>query len=323
VKGLYPKVEPYEHGMLRVGADTSVYWETCGNPVGKPALVLHGGPGSGCTPWHRRLFDPAAYRVVLFDQRNCGRSLPSASRPDTDLSSNCTPNLLADIELLRRRLEIDRWTLLGGSWGSTLALVYAEAYPERVSEVVLWGVTTGRREEFDWWFRGGAALLFPEQWQRLRDALPAGDRDRDIASTYYRLLHDADPGVRAAAALSWCRWESITALSASNDELSPRFLDPDFRMAYARIVTHYVVHNAWLEDCAVLRDAPRLSGIPGVMVSGRFDVQAPLRWAWELKQAWPSARHVIVDKAGHDGSAAPVTAELVAAIDEFATRRIN
>ena len=323
MKGLYPKLEPYEHGMLEVGADNYVYWETCGNPAGKPALVLHGGPGSGCTPWHRRLFDPAAYRVVLFDQRNCGRSLPSASRPDTDLSSNCTPNLLADIELLRRRLEIDRWTLLGGSWGSTLALVYAEAYPERVSEIVLWGVTTGRREEFDWWFRGGAALLFPEQWQRLRDALPAGDRDGDVAGTYYRLLHAADPRVRAAAALSWCRWESITSLSAPSDELSPRFLDPDFRMAYARIVTHYVVHNAWLEDGAVLRYAPRLSGIPGVMVSGRFDVQAPLRWAWNLKQAWPSARHVIVDKAGHDGSTAPVTAELVAAIDEFATRRIR
>ena len=304
--------------MLEVGDGNFIYWETCGNPAGKPALVLHGGPGSGCTPFHRRLFDPFAYRVVLFDQRNCGRSLPNASHIETDLASNCTSKLLADIELLRRRLQIDRWMLLGGSWGSTLALVYAEAYSERVSEIVLWGVTTGRHEEIDWWFRGGAALLLPEQWERLRDALPAADRHGDVASAYYRLLHDSNPSVRAQAALDWCRWESITSLSVSAEELSPRFLDPDFRMTYTRIVTHYVTHNAWLEDGAVLRDATRLSAIPGTMVSGRLDVQAPLRWAWDLKRAWPVARHVIIDKSGHEGSSAS-TAALIAATDEFAT----
>ena len=319
VKGLYPEVKPYEDGMLEVGDDNLIYWETCGNPAGKPALVVHGGPGSGCTPAQRRLFDPALYRVVLFDQRNCGRSLPHASRPETDLSKNCTANLLADIELLRRRLKIDRWTLLGSSWGSTLALLYAEANPERVSEILLWGVTTGRHEEFDWWFRGGAALLFPEQWERLRDALPVADRHHDLAHAYYRLLHDANPSVRSDAALNWCRWESITSLSAPGEELSPRFLHADFRMAYARIVTHYVTHNAWLEDGAVLRDAARLGGIPGVIVSGRLDVQAPLRWAWDLKRAWPQVRHVIVEKAGHGGSVA-ATAELIAATDEFAAR---
>ena len=317
MKSLYPKLEPYEHGMLPVGDNNLIYWETCGNPFGRPALVLHGGPGSGCTPTQRRLFDPAVYRIVLFDQRNCGRSLPHASRPETDLSKNCTANLLADLELLRSRLKIGRWMLLGSSWGSTLGLLYAEAHPERVSEIVLSGVTTGRTEEFDWWFRGGAALLFPEQWERLRDAVPAAERHGDIAGAYYRLLHDANPSVRADAAMNWCRWESITSLSAPAQELSPRFLDPDFRMAYARIVTHYVTHNAWLEDGAVLRDAVRLADIPGVMVSGRVDVQAPLRWAWDLKRAWPAVRHVIIDKAGHAGSVA-ATAELISATDEFA-----
>jgi proline iminopeptidase len=254
---------------------------------------------------------------VLFDQRNCGRSLPHASRPETKLSGNRTSNLLADIDQLRRHLHIDSWMLFGASWGSALALVDAETYPERVSELVLWGVTTGRHEEFDWWFRGGAALLLPEQWELLRAALPTADRKGDIAGAYYRLLHDPDPSVRGDAALNWCRWESITSLSAPDEKLSPRFLDPDFRMAYARIVTHYVTHNAWLEDGAVLRDAARLSAIPGVMVSGRFDVQAPPRWAWDLRLAWPRARHVIVGNAGHEGSAA-ATAELIAATDEFA-----
>ncbi len=165
--GLYPEIKPYEPGMLEVGDGNLVYWETCGNPRGKPAVVLHGGPGSGCTGWHRRLFDPTAYRVVLFDQRGCGRSMPHASEPDTDLASNITSNLIEDIELLRQRLDVERWLVLGGSWGSTLALAYAERYPARVTEMILFGVTTGRRKEFDWLFRGGAAAFFPEQWERL------------------------------------------------------------------------------------------------------------------------------------------------------------
>ena len=189
---LYPAIEPYEHGMLDVGDGNRLYWETCGNPRGKAAVVLHGGPGSGCTPWHRRLFDPSAYRVVLFDQRNCGRSTPHASAPDTDLASNNTLNLIADIERIREHLHIDRWLVLGGSWGSMLALAYAERHPTRVTELILFGVTTGRRKEFDWLFRGGVAILFPEQWERLRDALPAALRDGDIIEAYSRLLEDPD-----------------------------------------------------------------------------------------------------------------------------------
>ena len=172
--GLYPAIEPYEHGMLEAGGGDLVYWETCGDPRGKPALVLHGGPGSGCTKWHRRLFDPAVYRVVLFDQRGCTRSRPHASEPDANLAGNNTANLLKDIELLRQTVEVERWLVLGGSWGSTLALAYAESHPDRVTEMVLFGVTTGRREEFDWLFRGGLSALFPAQWQELREALPAG-----------------------------------------------------------------------------------------------------------------------------------------------------
>jgi len=314
---LYPEITPYEHGRLDAGDGNLVYWETCGNPRGKPAVVLHGGPGSGCTPWHRRLFDPDAYRVVLFDQRGCGRSTPHASARDTDLASNNTSNLIADIELLREHLDIDRWLVLGGSWGSTLSLAYAEIYPERVTEIILWGVTTGRRKEFDWWFRGGAAVLFPEQWERLCAAVPAAERDADIVEAYHRLLHDPDPAIRRQAAVAWCTWESTTPAWPPTHELSRRFTDPDFAMAFARLVTHYVRHDAWLEDGRLLRDAGSLADIPGIMVNGRFDFQAPIAWAWDLKRVWPRARLVIVDDAGHDGSDAAITRELIRATDQF------
>jgi len=192
--GLNPEIEPFEHGMLEVGDGNLVYWETCGNPRGKPAIVLHGGPGSGCVPWHRRLFDPSVYRVVLFDQRNCGRSTPHASTPDADLASNTTSNLIADIELLRQRLGVNRWLVFGGSWGSTLALAYAEKYPGRVTEMILFGVTTGRRKEFDWLFRGGVAVFFPEQWERLRTNLPVDDRHVVRVEIDADVLVSLDPG---------------------------------------------------------------------------------------------------------------------------------
>lgn len=195
---------------MAVGDGNLVYWETCGSPGGKPAVVLHGGPGSGCTEWHRRLFDPTIYRLVLFDQRGCGRSTPHASAPDIDLTTNNTWSLVADVERLRQHLGIERWLVLGGSWGSTLALAYAETHPDRVTEMILFGVTTGRHREFDWTFRGGMAVLFPEQWDRLLAALPAAERDVDIVEAYHRLLRDPDPAVRQRAALAWCTWESAT-----------------------------------------------------------------------------------------------------------------
>jgi len=318
---LYPAIDPYEHGMLDVGDGNRLYWETCGNPRGKPAVVLHGGPGSGCSPWHRRLFDPSAYRVVLFDQRNCGRSTPPASAPDTNLASNNTANLIADIERLRRHLGIERWLVFGGSWGSTLALAYAERWPNRVTEIILFGVTTGRRMEFDWLFRGGVAVLFPENWDRLRAGLPAADRDGDIVEAYSRLLHDPDPAIRQQAVLAWCTWESATPAWPPAHGLSPRFRDPAYAMAFARIVTHYVRYNAWLEDGSLLRDAGAIADISGIMVNGRFDLQAPIGWAWDLNRAWPGARLVIVDDAGHDASDAGITRELIRATNQFASRQ--
>jgi proline iminopeptidase len=314
---LYPSIEPYAHGMLEVGDDNLVYWETCGNPRGKAAVVLHGGPGSGCTMWHRRLFDAAGYRVVLFDQRNCGRSTPHASAFDTNLESNNTQNLIADIERIREHLGVERWLVIGGSWGSTLALAYSERYPNRVSEIILFGVTTGRHKEFDWTFRGGLADLFPEQWEQLRDAVPAALRDGDIIDAYCRLLHDPDPAIREQAALAWCTWESATPAWPPAHGLSPRFRDPTFRMAFARIVTHYVHNYAWLEDNSLIRDTVAIADIPGIMVNGRFDLQAPIGWAYDLKRAWPRAKLVIVDDAGHDSSNAGITGELIRATNEF------
>jgi proline iminopeptidase len=303
--------------MLDVGDGELVYWETCGNANGKPAVVLHGGPGSGCSPWYRTLFDPRAYRIVLFDQRNCGRSTPHASEPDIDLHANNTGHLIADIELLRRRLTIDRWLVLGGSWGSTLALAYAETHPERVSEMILFGVTTGQHKEFDWVFRGGLARLFPEQWERLRAAVPVSERDRDIVEAYHRLLNDPDPAVCRRAAEAWCLWESATPAWPPATGLAKRFTDPAYALAFARIVTHYVRHNAWLEDGALIRGAGALAEIPGVLVNGRFDLQATLASAWELHRVWPRAELVIVDDAGHVPNA-DVNSALIRATNRFA-----
>jgi proline iminopeptidase len=318
VSDLYPEIEPYEHGLLGAGDGHRLYWEACGNPQGKPALVLHGGPGSGCTPWHRRLFDPAAYRVILFDQRNCGRSTPHASEPGIDLSTNTTSHLVTDIERLREHLGIERWLVLGGSWGCTLALAYAEAHPQRVTEMVLFGVTTGRQSEFDWTFRGGLSLFFPEEWERLVAALPEDARSGDVVEAYHRLLFDPDPEVRQRAAEVWCLWESATPDWPPRPGLAERFADPRYALAFARIVTHYVRHNAWLEDGVLLRDAGSLAAIPGVLVQGRFDFQAPIGNAYALARAWPAAELVVVDDAGHAAASPALAREIVRATDRFA-----
>jgi proline iminopeptidase len=258
---LFPPIEPYDLGMLDASGGHHVYWESCGNRSGTPALVLHGGPGSGCTPWHRRLFDPSLFRVILFDQRGCGRSTPHAGEPGTDLSTNTTAHLLRDIERLREHLDVERWLVLGGSWGSTLALAYAEAHPYRVAGMVLFGVTTGRHTEFDWTFRGGLARLFPVEWERLLNAVPPGDRDGDVAEAYARLLNDPDLVVHRRAAESWCMWESATPAWPPKTGLAERFTEPRYALAYARIVTH-VRHNAWLGRClrgAMLQTSGRSS----------------------------------------------------------------
>jgi proline iminopeptidase len=318
---LYPEIEPTEHGMLEVDDGHLLYWETCGNPDGRPAVVLHGGPGSGCTPWQRRLFDPAAYRVVLFDQRNCGRSRPHASEPDIDLSHNTTADLVADIDRLREALDVDRWLVAGGSWGSALALAYAERHPDRVTGMVLWGVNAARRFELDWAFRGGLSLLFPVEWERLREAVPPDRRGLDVVSAYADLLFDPDPEVRRRAAFEWCLWESASPSWPPEPGLDERYEDPAFALAFARLVTHYVRHDAWVGDDALLHGVGTLAEIPAVLVHGRFDLQAPLRSAWELHRAWSGSELVVVDDAGHDAGAPGIEGEIVRATDRFADRR--
>jgi len=303
-------------GLLDVGDGHRIFWETAGDPAGKPAVVLHGGPGSGCSPWMRDLFDASAYRVVLPDQRNCGRSEPHASAPRVDLSANTTAHLVADLEALREHLGIERWLVLGGSWGSTLALAYAQAHVERVSEMVLFGVTTGRRAEVDWTFRGGLALFFPEEWDRLGAALPEGARDGDVVAGFQRLLHDADPEVCRRAARAWCEWESATPDWPPRPGLAARFEDPDYALAFARIVVHYMHHDLFLRDAVLLRGTARLAAVPAVLVHGRFDLQAPLANAWKLARAWPGAELVVVDDAGH-GAPTALKRELRRATDRF------
>jgi proline iminopeptidase len=294
----YPPIEPYEHGLLDVGDGNHVYWETCGNPDGKPALVVHGGPGSGCGPGNRRYFDPDCYRVVLFDQRGCVRSTPHASDPATDMSVNTTEHLLADMELLREHLEIDRWLLYGGSWGSTLILAYAERHPARVSEIVILGATTTRRSEIDWLYRG-VGRFFPEEWARFR----AGVDDDDLVAGYARLMEDKATSVRERATASWLAWEdAVVSLEPNGKPNAYSDRPPDGQLALVRICSHYFAHAAWLEEGELLARAHLLSGIPGVIIHGRLDLGSPVATAWELARAWPGAELLVVDDSGHTGS---------------------
>jgi proline iminopeptidase len=317
IHDLYPVLEPYDCGQLDVGDGHSLYWEVCGDPEGKPALVLHGGPGSGCTPWHRRLFDPHRYRIVLYDQRNCGRSTPHASHPDVRLAENTTHYLVADVERLRSHLGVERWLLLGGSWGSTLALAYSEANPHRITELILFAVTAGLRREFDWVFRGGLATQFPAQWQRLRNAVLA-ESDHDVVEAVHQLLVDPDAGVRERAAYEWCLWESAIPEWPPSTILHPRFRDPVYALGFARIVTHYVRHYAWLQDGVLLDGTTALAGIRAILIDGRHDPQTAAT-AEELARRLPLAQHVIVENASHAATNLNIASELVRATDRFAT----
>jgi proline iminopeptidase len=315
----FPPIEPYDHGMLDVGDGNLVYWETCGNPDGKPALVIHGGPGSGCGTGSRRSFDPERYRVALFDQRGCGRSTPHASNPAADMSVNTTEHLLADMERLREHLGIERWLLFGGSWGSTLILAYAERHPERVSEIVIPNVTTSRRSEIDWLYRG-VGRFFPEEWERFRAGVPEAEHDGDLLAAYARLMENSDPDVRAKAATDWLAWED--AVISQEPHGTPNAYSarpPAAQLAFVRICAHYFSHAAWLEEGALLRDADRLAGIPGVLIHGRLDMGSPLVTAWELARAWPDARLVVIDDSGHTGSET-MKNEVLAALRHFAPR---
>jgi proline iminopeptidase len=320
VRDLYPPIEPYDHGLLDVGDGNHVYWEACGRPDGKPAVMVHGGPGQGCAPRMRQMFDPGRYRAVLFDQRGCGRSTPHASDPATSLARNTTDDLVADMERLREHLGIDRWTVVGGSWGTTLGLVYAERHPERVSEIMMSAICTSRPAEADWLYRG-LAQFFPEAWARFRDA--AGgvhDTVPELAAAYAALISDPDPAVRNAAAASW-RWWEDTVLSLEPGA-GPAELDEapgPATLAFARITAHYCAHDAWLPDNAVIGDAGRLADIPGVLMHGRQDLSCPARTAWELAESWPGVTLLMDDHSGHRGNALK-RHWMVETLDQFARR---
>lgn len=315
---LHPAIEPYATGMLDVGDGQSLYWETCGDPAGQPALVLHGGPGSGCTPAVRRYFDPAAFRIVLFDQRGCGRSLPHASDPAVTLETNTTAHLIAAIERLRRHLGIERWLVFGSSWGSVLGLTYAQQHPDRVSALVLSHASLSRHADFHWLYHG-VGRYFPVAWERFR-AGAGGAPDANLIEAYRQLLASPDAAIRDQAASDWCHWEVAVISIDPNHKPPDRYLDPRFRKAFARIVTHYFSHHCWLEDGQLLRDVGRLAAIPGAIIQGRLDLGSPLEGPWRLARAWPGCQLTVVDEAGHETTTPGMAESIVAAIDRFAER---
>lgn len=296
----FPTVEPYDSGMLEVGDGHRVYWECCGNPNGQPALFLHGGPGSGCTPGQRRFFDPDAYRVILFDQRGCGRSLPLADELDVDLGTNTTHHLIGDIESLRRILGVESWTILGLSWGTTLGLAYAQVHPQRVHALVLALVTTTSRREVDW-LTHDVGRIFPREWDRFASAVPDTLQHLPLVDAYATLLFDADLEVREHAARAWCAWEDAHISLTPGHRPNPRFEDPHFRLRFARLVTHYWRNAAFLEEDQLLRDAPVLNGIPGLLIHGLYDVSSPLETAWRLSRRWTTSQLHVLEDAGHGG----------------------
>jgi len=312
----FPPIEPHASGYLATPDGHRIYWESCGNPSGAPALVIHGGPGSGCTPAQRQLFDPERYRIILFDQRGSGRSTPHASSSEHDLAANTTAHLLADMEALRELLGIERWLLFGGSWGSTLALVYAERYPNRVTGIVLGGVTTSRKREIDHICRGGLAMFYPEQWERFTSYARAHPHEPDIIDAYYARVTDPDPAIHHPAAEEWCRWESAIISSHPGPALASRYRDRTFALGFARLVTHYFRANAWLEEDQILRDAPRLAGIPGILIHGRLD-PGGLETPYLLHRAWPGSELHIVEDAAHSIHEPGMTARIIEATNRL------
>lgn len=314
LRNLYPPIEPYETGMLDVGDGHSIYYERAGTPGAKPAVFLHGGPGAGCSPDHRRLFDPARYDLLLFDQRGCGRSLPHA-----DLTANTAWHLVADIERLRILAGVDRWMVFGGSWGSTLALAYTEKHPERVSELILRGVYTATREEILWYYQFGVSQMFPDKWEGFLAPIPEAERG-DLVGAYNRRLTGDDPVAQLEAAKAWSLWEGETITLLPSPALSEQHGDDHFAIAFARIENHYFHNDCWLEPGQLLRDAARLRGIPGLIVHGRYDMPCPARYAWDLHKAWPDADFHLIEGAGHAYSEPGILDRLIRTTDRFAAK---
>lgn len=317
MRTLYPPIEPHETGLLEVGDGQSIYWEECGNPEGKPVVFLHGGPGGGIATFHRRYFDPAAYRIVLLDQRGCGNSVPHIA-DGASLETNTTQHLIADIEALRGHLGIERWQVFGGSWGSTLALAYAQQYPDRVTELVLRGIFLLRRQEIDWYYNGAAGAMYPEEWERFLAPVPEAERGQDLVEVYHRLLHSPDEQVALTAAIAWSTWEGSTSSLLPQPDRIAESADPRFALAFAQIENHYFRNHGFLEEGQLLRDIGTIAHIPAVIVQGRHDVVCPPTSAWELYRAWPGSVLHIVEDAGHAANEPGITHHLVEATDGYA-----
>ncbi len=309
---LYPSIEPYASGMLDVGDGHSLYWERCGTPGAKPVVFLHGGPGAGCGPDHRRQFDPARYDILLFDQRGCGRSTPYAS-----LEANTTWHLVADIERLREMTGVDKWMVYGGSWGSTLGLAYAQTHPERVSELILRGIFTFRQRELDWLYVQGASEIFPDKWEEFLAPIPEAERG-DLVAAYHRRLTGADEAAKLAAAKAWSKWEAETVTLLPDPHVIDSFTSDEFAIPIARIENHYMINKGWLEEGQLIAGAGKLRGIPGVIVQGRYDCCTPPVTAWDLHKAWPEAKLVVVPDGGHLFNEPGVLDGLIRATDAFA-----
>ena len=314
-RGLYPPIEPYETGMLDVGDGHSLYWELCGNPDGKPVVFLHGGPGGGSSPDHRSQFDPDRYKILVFDQRGCGKSTPYAS-----LDANTTWHLVDDVEKLRTEVaKVEKWMVFGGSWGSTLAIAYAQKYPDRVTELVLRGIFLFDQYELDWLYKeGGASAIYPDAWDEFVSMIPEDERG-DMVAAYRKRLTSDDPEVRTKAAQAFSRWEGATVTLLPNPHVMEEFGEPEKAVAMGRIENHYMFNKGWLEEGELLRGAEKLRGIPGVIVQGRHDSCTPPKAAWALKKAWPEVELNIVPDGGHLFNEPGILDGLVRATDRFAS----
>jgi proline iminopeptidase len=312
LRSFYPEIEPFASGHLDVGNGHMIHWERVGTPGAKPAVFLHGGPGGGMNPSQRRVFDPYKYDLLLFSQRGCGQSTPFAS-----LDHNTTWDLVADIEKLREMVGVEKWLVFGGSWGSTLALAYAQTHPDRVSELVLRGIFTLRRSELLWYYQDGASHIYPDKWEGFLAPIPEAERG-DLMAAYRKRLVGADPIAQREAAKAWARWEGETLTLLPDPSVSTSFYDPDYALAFARIENHYFVHAGWMDDGQLIRDAEKIRHIPGVIVQGRYDVCTPATTAWALHRAWPEADFHIVDDAGHAFSQPGILHHLIEATDRFA-----
>ncbi|MDX2456625.1 MAG: prolyl aminopeptidase [Gammaproteobacteria bacterium] len=311
---LFPSVEPYQTHSLSVSDGHRLYIEECGQPDGLPVVFLHGGPGAGCESYHRRFFDPAVYRIILFDQRGCGRSTPHAS-----LQGNTTAALVADMEAIRMLLGIDQWVVFGGSWGSTLGLVYAESFPERVLGLILRGIFLCRPGDIQWFYQYGASSLLPDHWEGFMEPV-AVEESGDLVSAYYRLLTGDDEIARMAAAKAWSLWEGLASTLLPKTAVIDHFANPKTALSLARIECHYFVNNSFMVADQILQHATRLQKIPGIIVHGRYDVVCPLEQAWALHKAWPQSRLQIIQDAGHSATEPGIVDALLTATDQFSRR---